>query len=115
MAQKALRTVCWRCARCVVVCAMREVTSVEEGHDVEHVTDMRQCDSTSAMVKLAREIDETTSAMVNLAREIDETTSAMVNLAREIDETTSALVIKTMEVPQTQYIDRFVDDPCCAW
>ena len=65
---------------------MREVTSVEEGHDVEHVTDMRQCDSTSAMVKLAREIDESTADVIN-----------------------------TVEVPQTQYIDRFVDDPCCAW
>ena len=43
MAQKALWNVSWRCARCVVVCAMREVTSVEEGQDVEQVTAMRQC------------------------------------------------------------------------
>ena len=59
MAQKALRTVSWRCAPCVVVCAMREVISVEEGHDVEHVTEMREFDMTSASVKLAREMSST--------------------------------------------------------
>ena len=35
----ALWNVSCRFARCVVVCAMRGVTSVEEGHDVERVTE----------------------------------------------------------------------------
>ena len=51
----------------------------DEGHDVEHVTGMRQCDTRSAMVKLAREIDETTSVTVKLARGIDESTSDVIN------------------------------------
>ena len=67
MASQALWNVSWPCARCVVVC-VREVASVE-GHDVEHVTELRQCDTTSATVKLARETDETTSAKVKLARD----------------------------------------------
>ena len=36
---KAPVSVSWRCARCVAVCEMREVTSMEEGHDVERVTE----------------------------------------------------------------------------
>ena len=60
---------------------------MEEVHDVEHVTEMRQCETTSATVKLARE---------------------------RFDETTSD-VIDTVEVPLTQYIDRVMDDLCCAW
>ena len=36
---KAPISMSWRCARSVAVCEMREVTSVEEGHDVERVTE----------------------------------------------------------------------------
>ena len=43
--------------------------------------------------------------MVKLVREIDET-NVSYGLAREIN---------TVEVPQTQYIDRVMDDPCFAW
>ena len=68
MAPTAQWNVSGPCARCVVVC-VREVASVEEGHDVEHVTEMRQCDTMSATVKLARETDEITSATVKLARD----------------------------------------------
>ena len=82
MAPKAMWNALLACARCVVVC-VREVASVEEGHDVEHVTEMRRCDTTTATVKLARETDETTSATVKLARETDESTSAMVKPARD--------------------------------
>ena len=39
MELKAPISVSWRCARCVAVCETREVTSVEEGHDVERVTE----------------------------------------------------------------------------
>ena len=53
MASKALWNVSWPCARCVVMCV--RVASVEEGHDVEHGTEMGQCDTTSATVKLARD------------------------------------------------------------
>ena len=82
LAQKALRTRVLALHTILPCCEMREVTSVEEGHDVEHVTEMRQCDMTSATLKLAREIDETTSD-----------------------------VVSTVEVPQTQYIDRVMGDP----
>ena len=61
---------------------MREVSSVEEGHDVEHVIEMRLCDTTSATVKPAREVDESTSDVIN-----------------------------TVEVPQTRYVDRVMDIP----
>ena len=39
MELKAPTSVSGRCARCVALCEMREVTSVEEGHDVERVTE----------------------------------------------------------------------------
>ena len=41
-------SVSWCRARCVGVCEMTEVTSVEEGHDVERVTETkRACDDVS--------------------------------------------------------------------
>ena len=58
---EAPMSVSWRCARCVAVCEMREVTSVAEGRDVERVTEtMRgiRC------MKLARKIDESASDVV---------------------------------------------------
>ena len=67
-APKTLWKVFWPCARCVVV-RVREVASLEGEHDVEHVTEMRQRDTTWATVKLARETDDTTSGMVKLARD----------------------------------------------
>ena len=44
-------------------CAQGDVTSVEEGHDVERVTDDAG-ETTSAVVKLARDIDESASEAV---------------------------------------------------
>ena len=38
VAPKALWAVSWPCARCVVV-RVKEVAAVEEGHDVERVTE----------------------------------------------------------------------------
>ena len=72
------------------------VLAMRTMRDVEHVTEMRQCDTTSVAVKLARETDETTSAMVKLARETDESMSDVLN---------------TVEMPPIQYIDRAVDIP----
>ena len=46
-----------------MVCEKSEITSVEEGHDVEHVTEMLR--SFSAIMKLAREFGEFVSRKSN--------------------------------------------------
>ena len=63
---------------------MREVTSLEEGHDVERVTETMRV-STLAVVKLARKTVESASEVIN-----------------------------NVEVPQIHYIDRVVDIPVCV-
>ena len=58
--QKTPRRVSWCCT---LKCAKGEVTSVEEGHDVERVTDDAG-ETTSAMAKLPRDIDESASDVI---------------------------------------------------
>ena len=59
---KALMNMSWPCARCVVVC-VRDVVLVEEGHDVERVTETMRV-STWAVVKLTRKTVESASDIV---------------------------------------------------